>query len=152
MAIDKGSQLGDYDTITREQYRRTNGVRPVPAVAGGVPSTSGEEPVNREVAGFSPPGCPVCGTALTEAQVKRGGIFCGLRCSATRTRRVGNARRQVDLDADEAPLLPIVPPGLHPDDRGVIPIAAALIEVLTAIPGVRVEIHVGPIGPIEVRR
>jgi hypothetical protein len=42
---------------------------------------------------------------------------------------------------------------ITPDDHGLIHIAAALVDVLLAIPGTQsIEMWVGPIGPIEVRR
>lgn len=45
------------------------------------------------------------------------------------------------------------PTELHSHDRPCIPIAALLVQELLTLPGVRhVEVHVGPIGPIEVRR
>lgn len=55
-------------------------------------------------------------------------------------------------DGGEPPLRAADSP-VHPHDHGLIHIAAALVDVLLAIPGTRtVEMWVGPIGPIEVRR
>lgn len=162
MSIDKGPQLGDYDTITREQYRRVNG-----ASNGAAASRA----------------CLECGTALTIVQVKRGGRFCSLRCSGTHNARIGNetspgaggrgtrpARDRTPAGAGRELADQVAPrhghtrlsaPGEHleaaspvnPDDHGLIHIAAALVDVLLTIPGTHsVEMWVGPIGPIEVRR
>lgn len=165
MAIDKAPQLGDYDTITREQYRRVNGGAQTPAGC-----------------------CLECGTPLTDVQFKRGRKFCSQRCSGTHNARIGNttpisrpegwdhpastvtpgettvasagaapaAEKRVPETAGagegEPPLRAADSP-VHPDDNGLIHIAAALVDVLLAIPGTRsVEMWVGPIGPIEVRR
>ena len=127
MSIDKGPQLGDFDTITREEYRRVNGTGPVPST------------------------CAECGDPLSSVQVKRGGRFCSLRCSGAHNARIGN---EIPRPPTVSKLPPApVPAGLHPDEHGLIHIAAALVDVLLAIPGSRsVEMWVGPIGPIEVRR
>lgn len=167
MAIDTGPQLGDYDTITREEYHRANGAAPATC-------------------------CLECGKELTDIQVKRGGRFCSQRCSGVHNARIGNtktieaptsqpegwdhpaptatpgettvasagaapaAEKRVPETAGasegEPPLRAADSP-IHPDDHGLIHIAAALVDVLLAIPGTRsVEMWVGPIGPIEVRR
>lgn len=66
MAIDKAGQLGDFDTITREQYRRINGVDPA------------TDPVI----------CLECPTPLTPVQIKRGGKFCSSRCGGIYNSRI----------------------------------------------------------------
>lgn len=174
MAIDKGHQLGDYDTITREQYRRANGT----ATANGAQAAADR--------------CLECGKPLTAVQIRRGGKFCSQRCSGTHNARIGNtmtneapksrpegwdhpaptttpgetivgsagaapaAEKRVPETAgagEGGPPLRAADSPVHPDDHGLIHIAAALVDVLLAIPGTRsVEMWVGPIGPIEVRR
>jgi hypothetical protein len=175
MAIDTAAQLGEYDTITREQYRRANGT----AAANGA-----QAPADH---------CLECGKPLTDVQIKRGGKFCCHRCGGAY-----NARQPAKPKTIETPMsrpegwdhpAPAATPGettaasagaapaaekrvpetagageggpplraadspVHPDDHGLIHIAAALVDVLLAIPGTRsVEMWVGPIGPIEVRR
>jgi len=170
MSIDKAGQLGDFDTITREEYHRVNG-------NGTVPVT---------------PTCLECGKELTPVQIKRGGKFCSQRCSGTHNARIGNTRtietptsrpegwdhpattatpgeptvasagaapaaekrvpETAGANGGEPPLRAAQLP-IHSDEHGLIHIAAALVDVLLAIPGTRsVEMWVGPIGPIEVRR
>lgn len=126
-SIDKGGQLGEFDTITREQYRRTNGTDAPPPVT-----------------------CLECAKPLTEVQIKRGGQFCTQRCS-------GNYNARQPAKPKRAAVVPI-PPGVAlqitptpQDDVGFVHIAAALAQVLLAIPGARIEIHVGPIA-LEVRQ
>ncbi len=131
MAIDKAAQLGDFDTITREEYHRING-------NGTAPGT---------------PGCLECGKELTEVQIKRGGKFCSHRCGGAYNARIPAKPKPEMQPTPEPPTEEPPPLEVHPDDHGLIHIAAALVDVLLAIPGTRsVEMWVGPIGPIEVRR
>lgn len=160
MSIDMSIDIGDFDTFTREEYRRANGnSSPVPSQ------------------------CRECGEPLTSIQIKRGGKFCSSRCGGKYNARVpakaktpnsqpegrdipaptvggsgaapaAEKRVPVKVGATEGgPPLRAAETPIHSDDHGLIHIAAALVDVLLAIPGTRsVEMWVGPIGPIEVRR
>lgn len=137
MAIDKVSQLGDFDTITREAYRRLSSA-PTPA------------PVPLK----APAACIECGTPLTEVQIRRGGRFCSQRCSGMHNARIpAKPKRSAPAPAPAAsPAPPAAGVGiLERDDLGLVHIAAALAQLLVTIPGADVHIHVGPID-LEVRR
>lgn len=137
-------QFDNGGTVTREEFRRlrSNG--------NGAATPPADPPVVERL-------CLECSTPLSAVQVKRGGKFCGARCSGTHAARIGNntaPKSPPTLPPErEALTNPAAPLGLHPDDQVSVNIAAAFVAALLALPACRlVEVHVGPVGPIEVRR
>lgn len=128
-------QFDNGGTITREAFRRirSSSATPVPA-----------EPW---------PACVECSTPLSAVQVKRGGRFCSLKCSGAHNARIGNTLPQPALKPPSVAPVRVMQAVATEETHDPAPtqIAAALVEVLLAIPGAHIEIHVGPID-IEVRR
>lgn len=91
MNIDKAGQLGDFDTITREEYHRVNGTTPAVVVA-----------------------CLECGGLLSEIQIRRGGKFCTQRCSGNYN---APAADETQDRGSHQPARGMGSPGLHRDAR-----------------------------------
>lgn len=111
LTIDKTSQLGEFDTITREEYRRINGAAPA-----------------------AEPSCLECGEALTPVQIKRGGKFCSSRCGGTYNARIPAMPKPVNGAAalEETPVAIVhdLPGPVSADDDPTHPLAGILLELV----------------------
>lgn len=166
--VDQTNQYSDGETFTREEYRRVNGTGPVPSTCAecGTGLTSaqvkrgGKFCSSQCAADFNAriPAKPKIETPTSQPEgwdhpaptVTPGETTVGGSGAAPAAEK--RVPETAGANGGEPPLRAAGLP-IHPDDHGLIHIAAALVDVLLAIPGTRtVEMWVGPIGPIEVRR
>lgn len=171
--VDQTNQYGDGETFTREEYRRLNGTGPVPSTCAECGKDLTEIQVKRGGKFYSSqcagafnarlPAKPkpvliVDETPTSQPEgwdhpaptVTPGETAVGWSGAAPAAEK--RVPATAGANGGEPPLRAAGLP-IHPVDHGLIHIAAALVDVLLAIPGTRsVEMWVGPIGPIEVRR